>query len=72
MAERAKPANGKGGPSGAARLPGARIVPLRYARLTAGAAANDNPLPPGRRLRRALILTVIALLALGSVAAYLG
>ncbi len=71
MAERATPRTGKGGPGRAAPISGARVVPLRYARLIGGRPANDNPLPLARRVRRAALIAGLVLAATLTVL-YLG
>ncbi|MBB6250428.1 hypothetical protein [Nitrospirillum iridis] len=50
MAERVYPSTGDNGAGGSRPQPRARILPARS--LEGPPPANDNPVPPGRRLKR--------------------
>ncbi|MDG3441688.1 hypothetical protein [Nitrospirillum amazonense] len=59
MAERVHPSNGDNGAGGSRSHPRARILPARS--LEGHLPANDNPVPPGRRLKRLAWMTFATL-----------
>lgn len=80
MGDGAHPSTTKGGPGGAALsrvtvadagIVGARIVPAHYARVIRGQPVNDNPAPPGVRMRRlGTLLLIVVLAALAGLYAF--
>ncbi|MEE3627256.1 hypothetical protein UCD39_25285 [Nitrospirillum sp. BR 11752] len=59
MGERVHPSDGDNGRGGGRSQPRARILPARS--LEGHLPANDNPVPPGRRLKRLALMTVTTL-----------
>ncbi|ASG20764.1 hypothetical protein [Nitrospirillum viridazoti] len=67
MAERVHPSNGDNGTGASRSRPRARILPARS--LESHLPANDNPVPPGRRLKRLVWMTFATLGAVLGIAA---